>query len=76
MSTLSEQIKSNWAIVLFIGGLIVSWTMFSSGLAQAQRDIEDLKESKTTSDLRFQNLEANVFLLCKAQNLNCIPPIK
>lgn len=71
-----KQIRDNWTIFLFIGSIIASWTMFSNGLAVAQADISELQNGKITSDLRFQNLEANVFLLCKAQTLNCIPPLK
>lgn len=83
MENLFKQLRENWVILVAIAGLIVSWTTFSSNLADAQSDIkanaskiETIESKQATADSRFQNLEANVFILCSAQNLHCIPPIK
>lgn len=38
-----KQLRENWVIILFLGTVIMSWTMFSSRLTQAEQDIKDLK---------------------------------
>ena len=42
----------------------------------AKDSIIELESYQTSDNARFQNLEANVYLLCKAQKLDCIPPVK
>lgn len=34
--TISEQLKESWFIILFIGGLVVSWTNVNSRLASVE----------------------------------------
>ena len=43
MENFFEQLRKNWVILLFMGSVIMSWTMFSSDLAQAQSEINELK---------------------------------
>lgn len=38
-----KQLKENYVIIVFIVGLIVTWTTFNSRLSQAELDIKDLK---------------------------------
>lgn len=45
MEQFLNQLRSNWVILLFLGSVVMSWTMFSSDLAQAQAEINDLKTS-------------------------------
>ena len=44
MESFVTQLKSNWFIVIFIAGLIVTWTTFSSRLAQAENEIDQLSQ--------------------------------
>ncbi len=39
-----SQLKSNWMVIVFIGSLIATWTLFSARLTGAEEDIIDLKE--------------------------------
>ena len=80
--TFVAQLRENWMLLAFIAMLIASWTTLNTRLTQAETmgntnsaDIANIQSKDTTNDLRFQNLESNVYLLCKAQNLNCIPPV-
>ena len=43
METFLKHLKENWVILLFLGSVIVSWTMFSARLTQAEQDIVDLR---------------------------------
>lgn len=43
MEQFLEQLRKNLVILLFMGSVIMSWTMFSSDLAQAKAEIDDLK---------------------------------
>jgi len=43
MNQFLEQVKNNWVILLFMGGVIVSWTTFNSRLANAEIKITELQ---------------------------------
>jgi hypothetical protein len=43
MEKFLDQLRNNWVIILFLGTVVMSWTMFSSRLTQAEEDIKDLK---------------------------------
>jgi len=38
-----KQVKDNWVMLLFLGGVIVSWTTFNSRLANAEIKIVELQ---------------------------------
>lgn len=42
-----EEIRSNWMIIIFIGGLIVTWTTFNARLSQAESEIDQLSQVVT-----------------------------
>lgn len=44
MEHTTKQLRDNWVILVFIVGLIVTWTTFNTRLTQAETDIRDLKE--------------------------------
>ncbi len=44
--------------------------------ATTATDVQEIKSHETSDNERFQNLESNVYLLCKSQKLDCIPPVK
>ena len=44
MNNFMTQLRDNWMIILFIGALITSWTMFSSRLSNAEEKIQELEE--------------------------------
>jgi hypothetical protein len=52
--SIGNEIKSNWMIILFIGGLIVTWTTFNARLTQAENEIDQL--SQVVSDISQINL--------------------
>lgn len=68
-----------WVITVMIGVLFtftgIIYGTLKNADATAMDSITDLKAHETADNARFQNLEANVYLLCKAQKLDCIPPI-
>lgn len=39
-----KDIRENWMLVVFIGGLIVGWTTINARLTQAENDVEQLSE--------------------------------
>lgn len=45
MKSFTKQLRENWPLLIFIGGLIVTWTTFGSRLSQAEADIKDLKDT-------------------------------
>lgn len=44
--------------------------------AEARVEIKTLQDHRMGDNARFQNLDSNIYLLCKSQKLNCIPPVK
>jgi hypothetical protein len=69
-----------WAITVLIGVCFtvigIVYGFMNNSDASAMKSIDDLKSQQSINDSRFQNLEANVYLLCKSQRTDCIPPIK
>lgn len=55
MESLFLQLRQNWVVLIFIGGLITTWTMFSSRLTQAESDITNLSE--VVSQINAINLD-------------------
>lgn len=53
MEPLFTQIRKDWVIIIFIGTLIASWTMFSARLGQAEQKIIKL-ESTNEQILQIQ----------------------
>ncbi len=43
MDKFLTQLRENWVILLFMGSVIMSWTMFSARLADAEQKIQDLQ---------------------------------
>lgn len=54
-NTPMEQLRRNWVIIMFIGGLISTWTFFSSRLTQAEGQISEL--SQVVSQINQINLD-------------------
>ena len=44
MQQLFSQLRKDWMILLFIGTVIMSWTMFSARLSQAEEKISGLEK--------------------------------
>lgn len=68
MNELLKPLKDSWFIIVFIGGLIVTWTTFNARLTQVELVIEkqdpvytqiqtDIVEIKTTLEFIKLNLE-------------------
>lgn len=76
----AENSLFRWAISILIAILFAFTGIIYGYLKNADAaidvDVAQLKKDNIESDRRFQNLEANVYLLCKSQKLDCIPPIK
>ena len=53
-----DEIRKNWVLIMCIVSIIASWTMQSSRLAQAEKDIEDLQA--LSAEIRQQGLDIAV----------------
>lgn len=53
-----EQLRKNWVIIIFIGSLIATWTLFSTRLTQAENDIDNL--STVVSQINQINIDLAV----------------
>lgn len=58
MENTMEQLRKNWVIIIFIGGLISTWTFFSSRLTQAENEIDQL--SQVVSQINQINIDLAV----------------
>lgn len=43
MENFIKQLRENWVILLFMGSVVMSWTMFSARLTQAELKIQELE---------------------------------
>lgn len=41
-----NQLQKNWVLILFLGSVVMSWAVFSSRLAQAEKDIANLQSQQ------------------------------
>lgn len=39
-----KELRNNWMLIIFIGGLIVDWTTFNARLTQAESEIDQLSQ--------------------------------
>ena len=74
-----ENSLFKWVISILISILFafigIIYGYLKSADASVENEVRILQNNELNNDRRFQNLEANVYLLCKAQKLDCIPPI-
>lgn len=68
------EIKSYWFLIMAVVAIIVGWTSFGNDLAITKAQAQENKSALIDYNNRLINVEANIFLLCKAQKLDCIPP--
>lgn len=54
-----KSLRENWMIVLFIGGLVISWTMFSTRLTTAEGKIAEL----TTTNEQIKQIQIDVAII-------------
>ena len=63
MEKFFKVIKENWMVLVFIVGLIISWTTFNVRLSRAEEDIVALKSAVTViNDLkvRIERIDTSV----------------
>jgi len=69
-----------WAFGTLLGILFtlvgILYGYLKTSDVEADISIKELQQHQSSDALRFQNLENNVYLLCKAQKLDCLPPAK
>ena len=54
MDDLFKNIKSNWMIITFIVGFVISWTTVNARLSQAEKDIEKLQSvTESINDIKL-----------------------
>jgi len=74
-----ENSLFKWVIGALIGILFtligILYGFLRSADASAISSISEIQSHQILDASRFQNLEANVFIICKSQKLNCIPPM-
>lgn len=55
MELFLKQLRENWMMLILLGSIIISWSMFSARLTQAETDIKDFKVTiAEITDIRIQ----------------------
>lgn len=76
----AENSLFKWAITVTIGLLFtfigIIYGYLRNADAAVENDVKELKAHEITDAKKFQNIENNIYIICKAQKLNCIPPIE
>lgn len=57
LDNLLAQLKSNWILVIFIGGVIVTWTQFQSILVQHGERLTKIEARQEKTDETFIDLQ-------------------
>ncbi len=55
-----EQLRKNWFVVLFIGGIVVGWTNIQSDLKVTEKDIAEVKVDMVAANLRIDGYQKQV----------------
>jgi len=64
-------------ILTFIGVFYTSLTLKDTNADTRITTLEESTKSQNTQNaLILQNMQSNIYLLCKSQNADCIPPLK
>lgn len=78
--TREENKLFKWLIPLLIGILFSLLGIIYSSLKEADASISiQVKELKSHQDLdnqRFQNINGNIYIICKQLSVNCVPTLE
>lgn len=82
MESFLKHLRDNWLVLGFLVMVVMTYTTFNSQLADAtsvntsqSQQISALQNENVVKDARLQNMESNIYIICRIKAVNCIPPL-